>query len=287
MQVNSVSSRAAEGKQVFGNLNADRDYQLKRAYLEQFANASDKDIQSLAYKTASQRVNDKKHKRITDALYYSVPLAAGLAAAVRSPEIVMKTAANAAKKSSAKMIDLTRYGRMARFLNTSVSWAATFLAVDAIFGTKRYLDKKVPDMGKFTQEHPVISSLATVGVAIGALIGLNKGASKLLSKVVKNVPDKEVEQSIANIAKKLNKNKFLDSMAKKIDKVPSAIKEFTKGVIDFSPMLLIFGSIAHSFNHQSVKTREAIKDYNEIKEAQNLARQAIAVDDAMRESVEL
>lgn len=287
MQVNSVSSNVAEAKQTFGNRASDREYQLRRAYLEQFANMSDKDIQTFARRTAELKVNDKKHNVITNALYYSVPLAAGLAAAVKSPKIVMKTAANAAKKASTKMVDLTRYGKLASFANTAVSWAATFLAVDAIFGTKRYLDKKVPDMGKFTQEHPVLSSLATVGVAIGALIGLNKGASKLMTKIVKKVPEKEVEQSMVKMANKLNNNKFLNTVAKKLDKVPSAIKEFTKGVIDFSPMLLIFGSIAHSFNHQSVKTRETIKSYNEFKNAQDVARQTLAMDDAMRAAEEV
>ncbi len=280
MQVNSVSSTQPVAKQAFGN----RD--LQRAYLEQFARLDDKALGTLAYQSASERVNDKKHKRITNALYYSIPLVAGLAAAARSPKIVT-TVAKGAKKAGSKVVDLTRYGKLGSFLRTSVGWAATFLAVDAIFGTKRFLDKKVPDMKKFTDEHPIMSSLLTMGVAIGALIGLNKGAGKLMNKLVKKVPEKEVEKSMVSMAEKLNNNKFLNSVSKKLAKVPSAIKEFTKGVLDYSPFLLIFGSIAHSINHQNVKNREINKDFNQLKNAQYEVRSALEKADAIERAVEV
>ena len=269
MQVNSISSSNLAAKPAF--------QASKEEQLEQFAALDDKAIRNLAYKKASYDVKDKKHKRITNAMYYSIPIAAGIAAAVKNPGL----AGDAIK--GIKNVNLSRYGRLNNFVSTALGWATAFLTIDAVFATKRFIDKKVPDMNEFSQKHPMLSAIGTMGASIAAIFGVNKGMSKLVSKVVKKVPEKELVKSISNTAKKLNKSKVLNSVSKKLDKIPASIKAFAAGVLDYSPLLLLVANITHSFSHDRVKTAEYQKDYCDLKTAQAMVRSELAVKNAADE----
>lgn len=269
MQVNSISS-ANSTRPSFKSFESD---------VEALARLDDKTIRKIAYAKASHDVNDKKHKRITNALYYSIPLAAGLAAAVKKPAPIKLV----------KSVDLSRFARLNNFASTTLGWAATFLAIDGVFATKRYLDKKVPDMNEFSKNHPVLSTLGTVGVAIAAIAGLIKGSSKLVSKIFSKMSPKtakDIDKTTIKIARKLNNNKLLNSISKQLAKVPSSLKNFAKGTLDYAPLLLIVSSIAHSFSHERVKAAEFQNNYNDIKNAQALVRQGIAIKEAVEEAQE-
>lgn len=264
MQVNSVSLNNSTSKPAFKSFQRDA---------EVLAQLDDRTIRQLAYAKASHDVNDKKHKRISNALYYSIPLAAGLAAAVKNPKSIAEVVKATSKRFA--NVDLGRYVRLSRFTNSALSLGGAIVAIDTTFGLKRFLDKKSSTMKEFTDKHPVISSLATIGASILAMVGLSKGASKLASKLIKKVPEKEMEKSIVNLAKKLNNNKVLNSISKKLAKVPSGIKNFTSTVLDYSPILLICSSIAHSLGHEKVKAAEYQNNYRDIKVAQAMVRDSL------------
>lgn len=276
MQVNSISSRNVEQtQQSFGRRQKkDVDSEaLRREALEQFAQMDDNSLRRLAYMKASYSVNDKKHKRISDALYYSIPLAAGLAAAVRTPAKLL---------SKKGLVDSARALKLAQFAGTALSWAGTFAIIDVMFGAKRQLDKSSPAVREFSNNHPILTTLATIGASVGAVFLGAKGLSKLASKVLpkasgtlsKKFSTPEL-RTIASVSKKLNNNKVLNYVSEKMAKVPSAIKNFAKGVIDYGPILLICSSIAHSFGHQNVKAKEVVKNYEQLKDAQAQVRDAI------------
>jgi len=267
MQVNSISS-VNQAHPAFKSFESD---------IETLARLDDKSIRQIAYAKASNDVNDKKHRRITNALYYSIPLAAGVAAAVKKPNILSSVV------KQAKSVNLSRFTRLNNFASTAIGWATTFLAVDGIFATKRYMDKKVPDMKEFSKEHPVMSTLGTIGVAIAAIAGVNKGLSKLSSKLISKIPAKKLDKTTLNVAKKLNNSKVLNKISKGLSKVPSSIKNLAAGALDYAPLLLIVSSIAHSFGHERVKAAEYQNNYNDIKSAQALVRQGIAMKEAMEE----
>lgn len=273
MQVNSVRSLMV-GKTPFGtNNDPGEGRMLYPETMLQIARLDDKTIRQLAYAKASHDVNDKKHKRISNALYYSIPLAAGLAAAVKNPKSMsdlMKTAKLLPKT------DFSRYVRLNRFVNTAVSLTGAILAIDATFGLKKILDKKSSSMHEFSNNHPVLTALGTVGTAFLAIVGLGKGASKLSSKLLSKIPEKEIAKTTAEVAKKLNKSKVLNFVSKKLAKVPSGIKNFASGVLDYSPILLICSSIAHSFGHEKAKATEYQNNYRDIKTAQALVREGLA-----------
>lgn len=274
MQVNSVSSRAVESQQSFGKRHRNVDKKtLELEALERFANMDDRELGMLAYKKASYSVNDKKHKRISNALYYSIPLAAGLAAAIKTPSKVL---------SKAGLVNTSRALRLGNFAASALSWAGTFAAIDLIFAGKRKLDKASPTMNEFSTNHPILSTIATIGASIGAIFLAGKGISKLAGKLLPKTAGalsskfsvKEL-RALAKTSDKLNNSKILNKVSEKLAKVPSAIKNFAKGVIDYSPILLICSSIAHSFNHQNVKTREVVRNYEELKVAQAQVREAL------------
>lgn len=259
MHVNSISAGSSVN-QSFGQSN-----------IERLANLSEEDIRKLSYKKASHDVNDKKHKRITNTLYYSLPLAAGIAAAIRNPgkaEAVIK-----AGKKATKNINLGRAIRFNNFVSTVASWGVTLLAVDAIFGGKRALDKHVKSVGDFSKEHPILSVLGTMGVATVAMLGFGKLYTKGLNKLVSTLPKEKLDKAAVELAQKLNKNKVLNGISKKLAKVPSGIKNFAAGVIDYSPMLLVATSIVHSFSHQNAKNLEVQNNYRDLKIAQAQARE--------------
>lgn len=263
MQVNSVSSAMA-GKTSFGRKHdRNEDYVLNPRILNEFANMDDKTIRQAAYLKASHDVNDKKHNRITSALYYSIPLAAGLAAAVRTPALGK----------------YTRSIKLNNFVGTALNWIGTFAAIDLVFGAKRKLEKHSPAVNEFSQNNPVMSTLASIGVSLAAIWGAGKGISKLASKVASKATKKQniaALRSFVKLNNKLNDSKVLNKMSEHLAKVPSGIKEFAKGVLDYSPLLLIVSSITHSFGHEKVKAQEYANNYRDLKTAQAITRERLA-----------
>lgn len=261
MQVNSVSLNSTSSKPAFKSFQSD---------VETLAMLDDNTVRKIAYAKASHDVNDKKHKRITNALYYSIPLAAGLAAAVRTP----------------KFSKYTRSLKLNNFVATTLNWAGTFAVIDLVFGAKRRLDRKNPTMNEFTKNHPVVSTLATIGASIGAIFALGKGASKLTSKFASKLTFKDLRSAVT-FNNKLNNNKFLNKASEKLAKVPAGIKGFAKGVLDYAPMLLIFSSIAHSFGHERVKATEYQNNYRDIKTAQAMIREGLSNRQQVKEAADI
>ena len=242
MQVNSVSLNGRVSATPFGN----------STLRERFAALDEQELKQLAYAKSSQDVNDKKHKRLDRAILVSVPLSAGVAAAV------------AAKSMS-------RIGRLAAFGIGAASWLLPFAVVDTVFGAEK-IAKKNKSFKDFANEHPMAVALGTFAASTGVYLGLRHGAMKGLDKY----GDKLLEKAspyLNKLAKSLNSSKLLDKTSSELKKVPSSIKEFTKTALNWSPWLLLMTSIAHTFSHDEVKAKTFAKNFEELKIAQNLIRQ--------------
>lgn len=253
MQVSPISSNQVNNS--FGN-----NMSYEKAVLREFAEADDKTIRNIAWKEASNSVNDKKHNRISNAIYWAIPVTAGLAAAVRSPK------------------DLTRFMKAKVFTKNFASWATAFFAIDAAFAGKKALDKHSKTSRNFSQNHPFVASVLSVGTAIGAMLLGSKGVEKVISKFG---PKFSKQLSEIGVEKFLNGSKVLNKASEYLAKVPSSIKNFTKGALDFSPLILAVTSFAHSLNHEKVKNGEANKNYFQLKNAQNQVQAAMAINDEM------
>ena len=246
MQVNSVSSQVTS-KASFGN----RDYQ--RAVLEEFAKADDRALRKAAAQITETQVDSKKHKRISNAIFWSIPLFAGAAAAVA--------------------VTGGRIPMLKQFAKTAASWAASFAAIDLTFAGKRALNKNSEGAREFDRKHPVLSTVLTIGASIGAMLAggalVGKGISKFGPKIVAQAKKFKVDKFI-------KESKVINKLSEWAGKAPSSLKSLGKGLLDWSPLMLAFTSLAHTSSHERAKATQTVNNYTQLKEAQSQVRMAFA-----------
>ncbi|MBO5385669.1 hypothetical protein J6A64_05070 [bacterium] len=246
MQVNSVSSQV-NSKASFGN----RDYQ--RAMLEEFAKADDRALRKAAAQITETQVDSKKHKRISNAIFWSIPLFAGAAAAVA--------------------VTGGRIPMLKQFAKTAASWAASFAAIDLTFAGKRALNKNSESAREFDRKHPVLSTVLTIGASIGAMFlggaAVNKLAGKFGPKLVAQAKKLKVDKFI-------KESKVINKLSEWAGKAPSSLKSLGKGLLDWSPLMLAFTSLAHTSSHERAKATQTVNNYTQLKEAQSQVRMAFA-----------
>lgn len=267
MQVNSISL----------NNSAKPMFRSNQDYLQTIANLDDSKLRQIAYNKTLVDVDEKKHRHVANSLYFSLPLAGALASAVRNPENSVK-ALKASYKGLSK-INLGRYARLNSFVSTFVSLGSAILAIDATFGARKFLEKKIDAFKDFSKNHPVATTLGTIGASFVAISGANKLLAKGLNKFTSKVTSKQCKDFIAKQANFLNNNKVLNKISEKLAKVPSGIKNFASTVLDYSPILLVCSSIAHSISHEKAKVATYQQNYADLAEAQNLAREAMSFED--------
>lgn len=249
MQINAVSAKDTS----FGQ------HYPTREELESFANADDRTLRYFASRAASDAVNDRKHRDISNALWYTLPLAGGLS-------------------------ELVKYGagsRMAKFKTFGkgvASWGAALLAVDAVNYARRVAHRNSSTVREFNNEHPFLSTVVTIGAAIGGILLANKGLNKLNEKYGAKIL--EHVRSL-NIYESVKKSKIITDIMSTVRKAPSAIKSLTKGVLEWSPVILVGTSIAHSLNHERTKAAVTANNYATLKANQQQVRQVLAVNDAI------
>lgn len=276
MQVNSVSLNNVES---FGSRKYKKDHQENEysKVIDDLPNASDEDLKKLAIKEASIAVNDKKHKRINNALYWGVPVAGGLAAVVRNP-------------AKAGILTSARLGNLTKFATTTASWLGALLLMDGVFAVKNKVSKNSDTVRKFDQNHPIISLGLTIGASIGAVALALTGGSKLANKAIKAVKPETAEKLtkiVTKFDKGLENSKVLNTISKGIDKVPSSLKGLAKGIIDWAPMMMIIGQLSHSFNHAAVKNNVANQNYADLKVARDEARAEVEAAERLAEEDQL
>lgn len=244
MQVYSVNSSNLKLNQSFGN----GDFQ------EQFAQLSDRELRQIAYNKASHDVNDRRHRRLDNAIINSIPLAAGVAAA-------------AAAKTN-------RIGKLAAFGLGTASWAIPFAIVDATFGLKHFVDKKIKAFGDFSKENPFLSLVGAVGASFLGFALFRKGANVVLDKYGAKIMAKS-KPFVNKLSKALDSSKVLNKAEDVLKKVPSSLKEFSKTALDWAPWALFFTSIAHSISHDKARNAQFEHNYVTLKTAQQNIREDI------------
>ena len=236
----------------------------KRDNLDALIGLDDTSIRQIAYMETASKFDNKKSKKITNALFYSAPIAAGLGAAVFT-------------KGKSKIFSKNVSGvaaRVANGLQVAAGWTAALLAVDAVRIGRNKLVEKSPEARKFDKEHPVISLLGTLAAGVGAVMLVGKGAEKLASKKA----PKFLQNATENVANFLNNNKGMvgvkNNVKKVLDKTPSALKEFGASMLSWAPSLLIFGGMFHSFSSANAQNRDLMNNYTRLKNMQSGLAQA-------------
>jgi len=260
---------------------------LNNALLDNFIGLKDGDLANIAYGHARMSTDDKRHKKMNNALWYSMPAVAGVSATVLH-------------KGPTKLFGSTligNAGKAAKGLKTFGIWSAGFAIIGAAFAGINKLTQKSETLSNMKNKHP----FATLFAELGIVSGLAMGAAKGFDKIVKNLTAIDAKQPLSKGAEKLSKiikpefinkikaativnaNKFNDSKFVKVisenasnakvafvKKVP-ALAKLAKGAIAWAPELVMAGSILHFLNHSSIKNKEFIKNFNELKNLQQEA----------------
>lgn len=240
-------------------------FQGKRSNVEAFINMDEQKIRQLAYLKTAQKVDTKKDRKVTNALFYAAPIAAGIAvAALRGgkPEKIFSKQVNGVT------------ARIARGFKEAGFWAAALGAVDMLGFAKNKVAEKSPEVRKFDKEHPVVSMLTMLAAGIGAIMLVNKGGAKL-----GKMKAPKFLQKFATKADKFFANngvvKSVKGGLKKFSaKVPVALKDIGKTALNWAPTMLLFGGLFHSIGSASKENREFAKNYSQLKERQAQLAQA-------------
>ena len=225
----------------------------------------DNTIRQVAYLKTASEYNPKKDRRVTNALFYSAPIAAGIATAVLSR-------GGKAKFLSTPVSGLGR--RAAEGLAVAGGWAAALGAIDLLGFGKQKLAENSREVRRFDREHPIVSIGLMLAAAVGAVCLVNKGASKLLTKKA----PKFLGNAIKSADKFLNTNKTVQTakghLLKLAEKTPATLKNIGATALDWAPTMLLFGGLFHSINSSSRQGRAFVKNYTEIKDKQAAITQA-------------
>ena len=219
----------------------------------------DDSIRQIAYLRTTQRINQRKNNKVTNALFYSAPLAAGLGIALLSKNGATKLFGNELSGIA---------GRMAKGIKTAAYWTAGLAAIDLFGKARNKVAEKSPELKKFDQQHPLLSIGTMLAIGFGILTLVNKGAGKLTTLKTPEFLKKGTEK----LAKNINNSKFViaakDKLIKLAGKTPSALKEIGETALNWAPTALLFGGLFHSISSANAVSKEFNKNYTNLKEAQ-------------------
>ncbi len=214
-------------------------------------NLLDSDLKQIAYDKAAYDTNDKRQNRLTKAMLAAVPVVAGVSTAV--------------------LTHGSRTNKAASGLKDAGGWVLALGVGVLINSALNKLREKSAKVREFTNNHPVL----TVGGVVAAFVGAYKGIESVAGKVANFAFGKKpVKKGLDTLSGKLEGSKILTSISKQAAKVTSkvkvhsAIKSFGKGMLFHSPLILLGGALLHAIRHQTVKNREFVKNYTELKDMQ-------------------
>lgn len=259
-----------------------------RENVDALINASDYELQQRAYRKTVNSIDSEHHRKLSNALFYSIPLVAGAAAFLLSKG---KT------QFFGKLLSGTA-GKLADGVKVGARWGAAVGTVGLLdlFGKK--LRKESESVSNFENNNPLLTFAAKVAGAIGIFYLGAKGARNLgrglraigasaeqtfikgkFSKGTKRIADvinpkfiNNIQNKTAKAADKINGSpkiaKIVDGVRKFFGKAPAPIKNIGKTVLAWSPVAVLFGGMFHDIDHQSVKNREFANNYNKLKTKQ-------------------
>ena len=237
----------------------------RRDNIDAFVGMDDKTIRDIAVVKTASKYNHKKSRKITKALFYSAPIAAGLGIAILG------------KGGKARIFSKEVSGLAARAANglkVAGVWTAGLAAIDGLWYAKNKLAENSKGVRKFDRNHPVISTAAAFVGAFAAFAAVEKAAIRL-----GKVKAPQTLQKVAvNVNKFLNNNETVLGAKKAIlkfaDKTPVALKDIGATVLSWSPAMLLFGGLFHSIGSTVKENREFYNNYNQLKSKQSALTQA-------------
>lgn len=224
----------------------------------------DNSLRKIAYAQTEAKFDGKKTRRISNALIYATPIAAGLIAAVGT--------AHETKIFSKAVSGLG--ARLAEGLKTTGLWAASLAAVSAVGAGKAKLSEKSESVRKFDNNHPLLSTFGTLAAA-GAALGLVSKGGRMLGKV--NAPE-FMQKATVCVDKFLNNNKKVIGMKNTVKgwlaKTPKSVKGVALTALKLSPIMMMLGGVFGGASAANAKNRDFVKNYTNLRNQQTQVAQA-------------
>lgn len=280
MKIQSVDNKSFQARQdrEIGTYNPRKN---RRHNVDSVIALDDNAIRQIAYAKTVATVEDDKHRKISNGMFWSVPFVAGIATAILSP-----SKSNVLGKEISGVA-----GRMLNGAATAAGWGTILGLATGVNRALGFAEKKSPEIRNFTRENPVLTLIGQVGAFVGTIALGSRYIPKMVNGIAKHIKPKSIEQFADNIVKganKLNNNKVTKKVAKYARNIADnrylePLKAVTKVALDWAPSVLLAGSILHSINHDRVRQSEFVKNYSEMKEIQSRLAKARIVELSERE----
>lgn len=247
-------------------LGINPNFQGKRNRIDEYIAVDNNTLYQEAYLRTAKKFNHKKERKVSNALFYSAPVAAGLAAAVLSKD-------SASRLFTKDLSGLA--GRAAKGLKTGAFWIAALAAIDLLGFAKNKMSNKSSEVRKFDKEHPFISFGLLLAAGYGMVSLVNRGAVKLAG--IKKVPEflKKGTQKAADF---LNNNKHVNNVKKSLlkiaDKTPPCLKDIGATLLDWAPTMLLLGGLFNSIGSAGRQSREFLSNYSQLKDRHDRIKDA-------------
>lgn len=251
-----------------------------RENIDNFINADDKEIRDQARAFSNEVTEHKKHKKISNAMFASVPLVAGLASAVLTKgnsTFLSKPVSGAAAK-------------LGNGIRTGAVWSLLLGSVALVGKVNRELSKDNDSVRNFNANHPFLSFVASVTTAALTVMAATKGISYAASKI-KPSSLLNIRTKVGKAANAINNNSVVKSASKKLgklkSKLPAPLKSVAKVLISWAPDIMLVGGIFHNINHEAKRGYVFSNAYSAIKDKQlELSRARMAEMGALPEETE-
>ena len=240
----------------------------RRDNIDAVINMSDNDLQKIAYLQTAERFDNKKQRRVTNALFYTAPLAAGLSTALLSE----RSATTLFSKEISGVA-----GRLAKGAKVAAVWTAALAAIDLLGAIKNKISENSSEVRKFDKEHPFLSLGTMLALGLGAITLVNKGAGKLGSLKAPDVMKKYTGKAAKAINSNGLVNKAKNGLLKLSEKTPAALQDIGATILELSPAAFLFGGLFHSIASNGAQNRDFINNYHTLRNRQqNLTKARIA-----------
>lgn len=259
MQIQKINN------QTFTSGSVDKD-NLKHANI--IAELSDNDLKKLSYYKAAIQTDDKKHQKINNAIILTLPVVAALKDTVLSRGNAFAIFGKQIKSSPA--------ARVLTGAKTLGKWYGALAVATGVIAGADKLRNESPKVRQFVKDQPFTAFAAEMVTALALCAGAEKVLPKLAGKFINGKNSAKFWNTITKSVKKFNDNNIVKHIStaytKAADKMQPALKSVMAEGLLLSPLILTGCGILHSFNHSSVRNRQAEQNYINLKTVQAFAR---------------
>lgn len=270
MQVQSISNQAFEARKG------------RRDNIDAMIKLEDSAIQQKAYEKTLKQIDPeeyKRNKRITNTLFYTAPVAAGISR-------MLLTDSSATTLLTKKVSGVA--GRMAKGLKTTAALAAIIGALDLMGAVRTKIARKSEGVREFDKKHPALSFMTTIGAGIAVITALPLGFAKAGNLFTPKFTNK-VAKKVGNVAKKINNSNTVDVLKNGWrvagEKTPNWIKTIGAVALDWSPAALLLGSMFNSLRGSNERTADFVEKYN--KNYSNLKEKQVKLSRARLQEISI